>query len=138
MNLSVLQKATRADLNMDPFPYVVIDNAGQDVAWMALYPETGRTHQIRVHLDYLGHPILGDKIYGQPDSTFIGYLQHGVSEKLCHLTQFPRHALHAQYIEFPTINSVRCSVKAPLPSDMQAIVDGEKPAWKFNPGSAPV
>ena len=44
--------------------YVVIDNAGQDVAWMALYPETGRTHQIRVHCSAIGSPIIGDRKYG--------------------------------------------------------------------------
>ncbi|MEC9022762.1 MAG: RluA family pseudouridine synthase [Pseudomonadota bacterium] len=44
--------------------YAVIDNAGQDVAWMALYPETGRTHQIRVHCSAIGSPIIGDRKYG--------------------------------------------------------------------------
>src|SRR5580698_2438336 len=48
---------------------------------MALYPQTGRTHQLRVHMKYLVHPILGDEKYGQKIS-------------------FPRLALHAQSIAF--------------------------------------
>jgi 23S rRNA pseudouridine1911/1915/1917 synthase len=48
---------------------------------MALYPQTGRTHQLRVHMKHLGHPILGDEKYGQKIS-------------------FPRLALHAQSIGF--------------------------------------
>ena len=48
---------------------------------MALYPQTGRTHQLRVHMKHLGHPILGDEKYGQKVS-------------------FPRLALHAQSIGF--------------------------------------
>jgi len=48
---------------------------------MALYPQTGRTHQLRVHMKHLGHPILGDEKYGQKVS-------------------FSRLALHAQSIGF--------------------------------------
>lgn len=48
---------------------------------VALYPQTGRTHQLRVHMKHLGHPILGDEKYGQKIS-------------------FPRLALHAQSIAF--------------------------------------
>ncbi|MBI3602174.1 MAG: RluA family pseudouridine synthase [Candidatus Omnitrophica bacterium] len=48
---------------------------------VALYPQTGRTHQLRVHMKHLGHPILGDEKYGRKDS-------------------FPRLALHAQSIAF--------------------------------------
>ena len=90
---------------------------------------TGRTHQIRVHLEHLGFPILGDKIYGQPDSTFLQYLKEGVTPSLREATGFPRHALHATSITFIHPNGVQKTVHAPLPEDMSAIVDGKKPSW---------
>jgi len=44
--------------------YIVVENAGPDAAWLALYPETGRTHQLRVHCSAIGTPIVGDRKYG--------------------------------------------------------------------------
>lgn len=41
----------------------------RDYSLLSLNPETGRTHQLRVHLSWLGHPILGDTLYGKPDSS---------------------------------------------------------------------
>ena len=64
---------------------------------VALYPRTGRTHQLRVHMAYLGHPILGDDKYGTASS-------------------FPRLALHAQTIGFQhpaTRNFIEFSVSLP-------------------------
>lgn len=54
---------------------------GKGITLVALFPRTGRTHQLRVHMSYLGHPILGDDKYGKKKS-------------------FPRLALHAQAIGF--------------------------------------
>jgi 23S rRNA pseudouridine955/2504/2580 synthase len=45
--------------------YQIIDRAGRDLSWLALYPVTGRTHQLRVHCHAIGHPIVGDRKYGQ-------------------------------------------------------------------------
>lgn len=74
---------------------------------LSVSPETGRTHQIRVHLSSLGHPICGDTLYGDPSGS----------------PHIPRQALHAYSLTFhrPS-DGKRITVKAPLPSDMQALV----------------
>ena len=48
--------------------FVTIARAGPRAAWMALYPHTGRTHQLRAHMLAMGHPILGDPKYGTDES----------------------------------------------------------------------
>lgn len=82
--------------------------------------ETGRTHQIRVHMAHLKHPIVGDPLYGGPLK-----LPRGASEDtVAMLRGFRRQALHAETLEFAhpvTGEPVRCS--APMPADMQALVD---------------
>ena len=90
---------------------------------------TGRTHQIRVHLEHLGHPILGDKIYGQPDAVFLACIDTGVDEEHRKALRFPRHALHSRSIRFRHPAGGRRLVTAPLPLDMQQVVDGAQPAW---------
>lgn len=81
--------------------------------------ETGRTHQIRVHMHHLKHPIVGDPLYGGPLK-----LPKGATESLVGtLRGFKRQALHAEVLEFVhpvTGEAVRCS--APMPPDMQALV----------------
>jgi 23S rRNA pseudouridine955/2504/2580 synthase len=58
--------------------YRVVDRAGQRAAWVELEPLTGRTHQLRVHMAAIGHPIVGDGKYGGPDS----FLTGAVSRKM--------------------------------------------------------
>ncbi|TWI14152.1 23S rRNA pseudouridine(1911/1915/1917) synthase RluD [Aerolutibacter ruishenii] len=81
--------------------------------------ETGRTHQIRVHMAHLKHPIVGDPLYGGSLK-----LPKGASPELIEaLRGFRRQALHAETLEFShpvTGEPVRCS--APMPADMQALV----------------
>ena len=67
---------------------------------MALYPQTGRTHQLRVHMAHLGHPILGDEKYGRRES-------------------FPRLALHAQSIAFThPITKAYIEFSCPTPKEI--------------------
>ncbi|ODU51446.1 MAG: RNA pseudouridine synthase [Lysobacteraceae bacterium SCN 69-48] len=81
--------------------------------------ETGRTHQIRVHMAHLKHPIVGDPLYGGSLK-----LPKGASEELiAALRAFRRQALHAEVLAFAhpvTGAPVRC--EAPLPADMQALM----------------
>ena len=58
--------------------YRVVDSAGQRASWVELEPLTGRTHQLRVHMAAIGHPIVGDGKYGGPDA----FLTGAVSRKM--------------------------------------------------------
>ena len=81
--------------------------------------ETGRTHQIRVHLAHVGYPIVGDKVYGGRLA-----LPKGVSESLrVSLRQFPRQALHAARLQFehPVTGSAVDAISA-LPADMSRLL----------------
>lgn len=70
--------------------------------------ETGRTHQIRVHTAALGHPLIGDFLYGTEDKRII-----------------PRPALHSLHIAFiHPLSGERVEVKAPLPEDMRRLLGG--------------
>ena len=81
--------------------------------------ETGRTHQIRVHMAHVKHPIVGDPLYGGSLR-----LPRGSSDTLVEaLRGFRRQALHAQVLEFAhpvTGEPVRC--EAPVPEDLQALL----------------
>ena len=82
--------------------------------------ETGRTHQIRVHMAHLKHPIVGDPLYGGPLK-----LPKGATEELiAGLRGFKRQALHAETLEFTHPVSgepVRCS--APVPADLRQLIE---------------
>jgi 23S rRNA pseudouridine1911/1915/1917 synthase len=93
-------------------------------------PHTGRTHQIRAHLEHLGFPILGDKLYGQPDDIFLESLRVGPTDRVRAALGFPRQALHARAIAFPhPVSGQAIRVTAPLPADMRHVVEGGAPSW---------
>jgi RluA family pseudouridine synthase len=86
---------------------------------LAVRPVTGRTHQIRVHLEALGHPIVGDKLYARDDSIFLEYLEHGWTERLAARLRLPRLALHACRLEFPhPMDGRMVVVEDPIPKEL--------------------
>jgi 23S rRNA pseudouridine1911/1915/1917 synthase len=88
---------------------------------LRLNPKTGRTHQIRVHLSYIKHPIVGDDMYG---GKLIYPWQLQDTEPAAQDPVITRCALHASTLEFkhPKTNKV-LKFEAPLPNDMQVLLD---------------
>ena len=81
--------------------------------------ETGRTHQIRVHMAHAKHPIVGDPLYGG------SYRQpKGATPELADtLRAFRRQALHAEKLEFVhPVSGEPVSTQAPVPADMQTLI----------------
>jgi 23S rRNA pseudouridine1911/1915/1917 synthase len=62
-------------------------------------PQTGRTHQIRVHLASLGHPIVGDKIYGPDEKLYLEFIETGWTPSLQSKLLLTRHALHSAALQ---------------------------------------
>jgi len=95
---------------------------GEDITLVECAPETGRTHQIRVHLDHVGFPILGDKIYGQPPEVFLSLFEDRDMPARDDLLGHPRHCLHARALSFPHPDGDVRTVTAPIPEDFQPVL----------------
>jgi 23S rRNA pseudouridine1911/1915/1917 synthase len=83
--------------------------------------ETGRTHQIRVHLAHVGHPLLGDPTYGAGFASAARRLSDEGQAALAHLGRQALHAAHLGF-EHPT-SGRRMAFDSPLPPDLAALVD---------------
>ena len=93
--------------------YRVVGRYGQ-VTHLALELETGRTHQIRVHMSHIGHPLLGDPVYAKTKTRF---------EQL-HPTLFDGQALHAGRLTLTHPKSgERMSFEAPLPENFKRCLE---------------
>ena len=85
--------------------YRVVDKVSKVLSLVELIPETGRKHQLRVHMTEIGHPIVGDGKYGGKEA-FI----EGISKKM---------HLHARSLFHPSILGIKIDVTAPLPRHMK-------------------
>lgn len=77
---------------------------GKEATYIEAYPETGRTHQIRVHLKAIGHPIVHDSLYAPKGKDILG---------------FSRTALHSFFIDVVTPAQKVLHIEAPLPADFK-------------------
>lgn len=101
-NMKMVKEAITEYKPIDYFTY------GSDLLTLVrLIPKTGRTHQLRVHMASIGHPIVGDALYGKKKDPFAG----------------GRHFLHAESIEFVLPNGKRARFEAELPSEFLELIN---------------
>ncbi|MFH1437898.1 MAG: RluA family pseudouridine synthase [Pseudomonadota bacterium] len=79
--------------------YITIDSSKR-FALVECFPETGRQHQIRIHMAHIGNALVGDKIYGVSESLFLDFVKYGLTHRITSRLLLPRHALHAHSISF--------------------------------------
>lgn len=77
------------------------DRGGETYSQVRVWLDTGRKHQIRIHLAYLGHPIVGDKLYGGDERIYLDFVEGRLSEAQRGFLHVPFHALHAERLWFP-------------------------------------
>lgn len=99
-----------------------VERAEGRFALLRVRTETGRMHQIRVHCAHVGHPIVGDKIYGGDEECYLEYMESGWTERLRQELLIERQALHASHLSAEWDGERRDWV-APLPGEMAAFLD---------------
>lgn len=94
-----------------------------DFSLLKAEPVTGRMHQIRVHLKFAGHPIVGDKMYSDDETVYLDYVNSGNSGDVVARAGFERCALHSSALTFSDPFEKRViKVTADLPGDMNRLV----------------
>jgi len=116
----------RADARHAVTHYTVSERFGEkDSALASLVEcrlETGRTHQIRVHMAHIGHPVIGDRDYGLAFRTKANRLPEPLKSMA---RDFPRQALHARLLAFDhPVTGRHMRFETPFPADMAALVEG--------------
>lgn len=103
---SIIRRCVRADGLPSLTEYETLQVSGR-FTLLRLRPQTGRTHQLRVHMAYLGHPLAGDWLYGTEDKTLIA-----------------RPALHSYELWFTQpVTGLELHFTAPIPQDMQRLME---------------
>lgn len=102
--------------------YEVLESLGK-YSWLSFRIETGRTHQIRVHMAHIGHPLVADPLYGNGQPLLLSSLKHRFKLSKDEEAERPllaRLALHAASLEFRLPDGQQIRLEAPLTKDLEA------------------
>ncbi|MCD8483211.1 MAG: RluA family pseudouridine synthase [Verrucomicrobia bacterium] len=94
--------------------------------WVKVTPHTGRKHQIRAHAQWLGHPIVGDKLYGADPLIYLQFAETGWTPQMESILGFPRQALHSAGWAMDC-KGVRLSFTAEIPADLLTLANNCAP-----------
>jgi 23S rRNA pseudouridine1911/1915/1917 synthase len=89
---------------------------------LRVWPQTGRTHQIRVHLASLGYPMVGDKIYARGNRHYLEFIRNGWTDQMASELWLPRHALHASKLSVELCGR-HLEWFSPLPDDLKWLIE---------------
>ena len=104
--------------------YRTVRHLTEHLTLLELKPETGRTHQLRVHMAATGHPIVGDALYTMNDADYLDSRRHPTPP-----TSLPRQALHSHRLHFThPVGETLCTLIAPLAPDMAQFIKDTWPA----------
>ena len=94
---------------------------------LELRPRTGRRHQLRVHSQAIGHPIVGDKLYAARESHHVRFIERGFDTRMREELLAERQLLHAARITLPHPSTGRRETfAAPLPADIEAFISSRR------------
>jgi len=121
--------------------YEIVEERGP-LSLVRLRPRTGRRHQIRVHLEAIGHPLVGDKLYGGDPRWYVRFIERGERDEMRRALGAGRQLLHASEVDFlHPASGLRLRVRAPLPADMREPIEAESARPSRDPmpwaGAAP-
>jgi 23S rRNA pseudouridine1911/1915/1917 synthase len=110
---------------LDAHTHYRVRQRAREHALLELFPKSGRQHQLRVHLSAIGHPIVGDKLYGpEREAPFMEYIETGMTPELEERVGHTRHALHAHTLTFTHPSRMEeQTVVADLSPDLRALWD---------------
>ena len=99
----VIKNCVRADGSASQTDFTVVERfmqAAGEFSLLRVRPRTGRKHQIRIHLSHIGHPIVGDKLYGHDEDCYLALVERRLSDEQRQTLLLPYHALHAGELTF--------------------------------------